>query len=159
MTRGEALGQGWRGQVMGLYGGMRRLLFPGQPEISVAGWLERSKGRLAVLVDVREPHEQRVSMLPGAISMQAFERENARYRSWLVVPYCTIGLRSGFYTRTLRGQGFEVRNLAGGALAWAHAGLPFEADGKATRRVHVYADAWNLLPQGYEAVVSDVQQS
>jgi rhodanese-related sulfurtransferase len=159
MTSEEALGPGWRGQVMGLYGWMGRLLFPGQPEISVAEWLERTKGRPAVLVDVREPHEQRVSMLPGAISKQTFERESDRYRSWLVVPYCTIGLRSGFFTRTLRGHGFEVRNLAGGALGWAHAGLPFEADGKATRRVHVYAAGWNLLPQGYEAVVSDVQQS
>ncbi len=159
MTSEEALGLGWRGQVMGLYGWMRRLLFPGQPEISVAEWLERTKGRPAVLVDVREPHEQRVSMLPGAISKQTFEGESDRYRSWLVVPYCTIGLRSGFFTRTLRGHGFEVRNLAGGALGWAHAGLPFEADGKTTRRVHVYAAGWNLLPQGYEAVVSDVQQS
>jgi hypothetical protein len=71
-----------------------------------------------------------------------------------VVPYCTIGLRSGIYTRELRGQGFEVRNLAGSALAWAHAGLPFETEGKATSRVHVFNADWNLLPRGYEPVVS-----
>ncbi len=137
------------------YGGMKRLLFPGQPEISVAEWLVLPKGRPAVLVDVREPHEQRISMLPGAIAKQDFERNSSRYRSWLVVPYCTIGLRSGTYTRELRGRGFEVRNLAGSALAWAHAGLPFEARGKATRRVHVFNADWNLLPSGYEAVVSE----
>ncbi|MCT0206470.1 rhodanese-like domain-containing protein [Synechococcus sp. CS-1332] len=136
------------------YGGLKRLLFPGQPEISVAEWLARPKDRPAVLVDVREPHERRVSMLPGAITKEDFERNSARYRSWVVVPYCTIGLRSGIYTRDLRGQGFEVRNLAGSALAWAHAGLPFEADGKATRRVHVFNADWNLLPRGYEPVVS-----
>lgn len=136
------------------YGGLKRLLFPAQPEISVAEWLARPKGRPAVLVDVREPHEQRVSMLPGAITKQDFERHSARYRSWLVVPYCTIGLRSGLYTRELRGRGFEVRNLAGSALAWAHAGLPFETKGKATRRVHVFNADWNLLPRGYEPVVS-----
>ena len=137
------------------YGGMKRLLFPGQPEISVAEWLARPKDRPAVLVDVREPHERRVSMLPGAITKQDFERNSARYRSWVVVPYCTIGLRSGIYTRDLRGQGFEVRNLAGSALAWAHAGLPFETEGTATRRVHVYNADWNLLPRGYEPVVSE----
>ncbi len=136
------------------YGGLKRLLFPGQPEMSVAEWLARPKGRPAVLVDVREPHERRVSMLPGAITKEDFERHSARYRSWLVVPYCTIGLRSGLYTREIRDRGFEVRNLAGSALAWAHAGLPFEASGKATRRVHVYNADWNLLPSGYEPVVS-----
>ena len=136
------------------YGGMKRLLFPGQPEISVAEWLARPKDRPAVLVDVREPHERRVSMLPGAITKEDFERDSARYRSWLVVPYCTIGLRSGLYTRELRGRGFEVRNLAGSALAWAHAGLPFETSGKATRRVHVFNGDWNLLPRGYEPVVT-----
>jgi len=136
------------------YGGMKRLLFPGQPEISVAEWLARPKDRPAVLVDVREPHERRVSMLPGAITKEDFERNSARYRSWLVVPYCTIGLRSGLYTRELRGRGFAVRNLAGSALAWAHAGLPFETSGKATRRVHVFNADWNLLPLGYEPVVT-----
>ncbi|MCP9861018.1 rhodanese-like domain-containing protein [Cyanobium sp. Cruz-8H5] len=136
------------------YGGMKRLLFPGQPDMSVAEWLDRPKDRPAVLVDVREPHEQRVSMLPGAITKQDFERNSARYRSWVVVPYCTIGLRSGIYTRELRVQGFEVRNLAGSALAWAHAGLLFETEGKATRRVHVFNADWNLLPRGYEPVIS-----
>jgi rhodanese-related sulfurtransferase len=120
----------------------------------VAEWLARPQDRPAVLVDVREPHERRVSMLPGAISQQEFERDSARYRSWVVVPYCTIGVRSGLYTRALRQQGFEARNLAGSALAWAHAGQMFEADGKPTRRVHVYDADWNLLPRGYEAVLT-----
>jgi len=142
-------------EVQRRYGGMKRVLFPGQPEISVAEWVARPRGRPAVLVDVREPRERQVSMLPGAISSQDFERDSARYRSWLVVPYCTIGLRSGLYTRKLRGQGFEARNLAGSALAWAHAGLPFETAGKPTTRVHVFSSAWNLLPRGYEPVVSD----
>jgi len=136
------------------YGDMRRQQFPGEPEISVAEWRARPRDRPAVLVDVREPHEQRVSMLPGAISQQEFERDSTRYRSWVVVPYCTIGVRSGLYTQALREQGFEARNLAGSALAWAHAGLLFEADGIPTRRVHVYGADWNLLPQGYEAVLT-----
>lgn len=144
-------------EVQRRYGVMKLLQFPGQPEISVAEWVARPTDRPAVLVDVREPHERLVSMLPGAITREDFERHSARYRSWLVVPYCTIGVRSGHYTRALRTQGFEARNLAGSALAWAHAGLPFEADGKVTRRVHVYDPAWNLLPHGYVPVVSGSQ--
>lgn len=140
-------------EVQRRYDEMKLQQFPGQPEISVGEWVTRPNDRPAVLVDVREPHERRVSMLPGAITSEEFERNSARYRSWLVVPYCTIGVRSGHYTRTLRERGFEARNLAGSALAWAHAGLPFEADGKATRRVHVYDAGWNLLPRGYEPVV------
>ncbi len=142
-------------EVQRRYGGIKLLRFHGQPEISVAEWLARPKERPAVLVDVREPHERRVSMLPGAITKEEFERNSFRYRSWVVVPYCTIGVRSGIYTKTLRDQGFEAQNLAGSALAWAHAGLPFEAAGKATRRVHVFNAGWNLLPRGYEPVVSD----
>lgn len=141
-------------EVVRRYGVMKRLWFAGEPEISVAAWQARPQDRPAVLVDVRESHERRVSMLPGAISQQDFERDRDRYRSWVVVPYCTIGLRSGLYTRALRQQGFEARNLAGSALAWAHAGLLFEADGNPTRRVHVYGSDWNLLPQAYEAVLT-----
>lgn len=141
-------------EVQRRYGAMKLLQFPEQPDITVADWMARPNKRPAVLVDVREPHERLVSMLPGAITWEDFERNSARYRSSLVVPYCTIGVRSGHYTRTLRNQGFEARNLAGSALAWAHAGLPFEAEGKATRRVHVYDAGWNLLPHGYVPVVS-----
>ncbi|MBD2551095.1 MPT-synthase sulfurylase [Microcystis elabens FACHB-917] len=151
-------GTAWA-EVERRYGEMRRRLFPGQPEITVAEWQARPKGRPAVLVDVREPHERRVSMLPGAIAKEDFERNSARYRSWLVVPYCTIGLRSGLYTRELRGWGFTARNLAGSALARAHAGLPFEADGQTTRRVHVFHADWDLLPRGYEPVVTGASQA
>jgi rhodanese-related sulfurtransferase len=142
-------------EVSRRYAAIKRLLFPGLPEITVAEWAARPASPPAVLVDVRQSCERRVSMLPGAISRQDFERNRARYRSWVVVPYCTIGLRSGLYTRKLRRQGFAARNLAGSVLAWAHAGLPFESEAKASRRVHVHNADWNLLPRGYEPVVSD----
>jgi rhodanese-related sulfurtransferase len=139
------------------YTGFRRRLFPAVPDIGVAEWVAGAgspgPGPQPLLVDVREPHEQAVSMLPGAISRSTFERERERYRDRLIVPYCTIGLRSGLYARELIEQGFAARNLAGSVLAWAHAGLPFEAGGKPTRRVHVYGADWNLLPRGYEPVL------
>jgi rhodanese-related sulfurtransferase len=139
------------------YVAFRRRLFPGVPDISVADLLRAGSsagtGRRAQLVDVRDAHEQAVSMLPGAISRQAFERDREDYRGQLIVPYCTIGLRSGLYTRRLIDEGFAARNLAGSVLAWAHAGQPFETGGRPTRRVHVYAADWNLLPRGYEPVL------
>ncbi len=139
------------------YAGFRQRLFPAVPDISVAAWdaaaAPAGPGQPLLLVDVRAAHEQAVSMLPGAIGRQAFERERERYREHLIVPYCTIGLRSGLYARQLIEEGFAARNLAGSALAWAHAGLAFEADGKPTRRVHVYGADWNLLPAGYEPVL------
>lgn len=125
----------------------------GVPEISVAEWLSRPRGQSAVLVDVREPEEQRVSMLPGAITQQQFELSGDRYRGVLVVPYCTIGLRSGLYARELQAQGYRVRNLAGSALAWAHAGRPFSSAGRPSQRMHVFGADWNLLPSGYEGVL------
>jgi rhodanese-related sulfurtransferase len=139
------------------YAAFRRRLFPAVPDLSVADWLaaggSEAFGRQPLLVDVRAPHEQAVSMLPGAISRQAFEGDRERYRHNLIVPYCTIGLRSGLYAQQLIAEGFTARNLAGSVLAWAHAGQPFEAAGRSSRRVHVYGADWNLLPRGYEPVL------
>lgn len=135
------------------YAGLKRRHLAEVPEISVSQWLGRPRGQSAVLVDVREPREQRVSMLPGAISLEEFERTRDRYRGALVVPYCTIGLRSGLVARQLQEQGFRVRNLAGSALAWAHAGLPFASGGRPSNRLHVYGAGWNLLPSGYTGVL------
>ncbi|MCP9927084.1 MPT-synthase sulfurylase [Cyanobium sp. CH-040] len=153
----QASDQQLAAEVERRYAAFRRRLFPAVPDISVADWLSAGRpagsGRQRLLVDVRDAHEQAVSMLPGAISRQAFERDRERYRDHLIVPYCTIGLRSGLYAQELIDQGFAARNLAGSVLAWAHAGQPFEAGGRSTRRVHVYGADWNLLPRGYEPVL------
>ena len=50
-----------------------------------------------VLVDVREAKEQKVSMIPGAISVEEFEAGEDRYAELTVVAYCTIGHRSSEY--------------------------------------------------------------
>ena len=92
-------------------------------------------------------------MLPGAVTVDAFERNKERYAGRTVVAYCTIGLRSGLRAREWMAQGFDVRNLAGGVLAWAHADLPFVSDGRSIRMVHVYSPSWNMLPEGYAPVV------
>ncbi len=106
-----------------------------------------------VLVDVRTDREREVSTLPGAISRDLFESRIAEFAGRTVVAYCTIGARSSSYARRMAGRGVEVLNLEGSVLAWTHLGGEFEdADGAATRRVHVSGRRWNLVARGYEAV-------
>jgi len=130
-----------------------KLQFPEAPEISAEELMERMKKETVVLVDNREEDERAVSMLPGAISVQEFEDTIASYSGTTVVVYCTIGERSGHYTKKLRKQDIDAYNLKGGVLAWAHAGGTFvDGQGNTTNLVHVYGPRWNLLPDGYEAV-------
>jgi len=84
------------------------------------------------------------------VTVRVFERYKERYKGHTVVAYCcTIGLRSGLRARDWLAQGWGVRNLAGGVLAWAHPDLPFVNNGRPTCTVHVYSPAWNMLPEGY----------
>ena len=138
--------------------------FPNVPEVTVQEVLAaRQAAEPIILIDEREPREQAVSMIPGAIRKEEFERDldhNAlavelrgdQHRGRKIVTYCTIGYRSGVYARQLRERGLDAYNLKGSILAWAHAGQEFvDADGP-THRAHVYGEKWNLLPEGYEGV-------
>ena len=90
-------------------------------------------------------------MIPGAVSKEEFERDKSQYKGHVVIPYCTIGYRSGKYAEKLSGQGWDARNLRGSILAWTHAGRPLvDADGNDTKRVHVYGKKWDLAAEGYE---------
>jgi len=120
-------------------------------DISV-GELLRQNLQDVVLVDVRDSVEREISSIPGSISQAEFERRPQLSEGKLIVPFCTIGYRSGLYTRKLTQQGRNARNLRGGILAWCHAEQPVVATDKPTRRVHVYGRKWNLLPSAYEGV-------
>lgn len=127
--------------------------FPDVPEMTVAEYLAKEDAEDVVLVDVREPEEQAVSMIPGALTKEEFEFRKQEYKDDTVITYCTIGYRSGVYAQELREAGFNALNLKGSVLSWAHAGQPFQTPaGEDTNRVHVYGKAWNLLPPGYEPV-------
>lgn len=128
--------------------------FPDVPEIDARKLKEWGElAELPVIVDVRTPEEQAVSMIPGAITKEAFEANKDDYEGQDVITYCTIGYRSGLYAKELRAEGFSASNLKGSVLAWAHEGGDFvDKDGKPTQRVHVYGESWNLLPEGYEPV-------
>lgn len=102
------------------------------PTIPTAELRERlQRGGRTVLVDVRCTEEQHVSVIPTAITKEAFEAEvlpelKARPDpEVLVVPYCTAGYRSGLYCRELiRNHGLSsssVRN-GEGVILWTFDG-------------------------------------
>lgn len=126
--------------------------YPGTPSVTATAMLTDSAAPRAILVDVREPRERAVSVLPGSITPDMLARLGPPDDRPIVV-YCTIGMRSADWTQRLRADGWvNARNLSGGVLAWAAAGGAFVApDGRATRAVHVYGRTWNHLPDGYIA--------
>lgn len=87
--------------------------------------------------------------ISGAISKAEFEKRRHQYKNKLIISYCTIGIRSGSYTRKLLSQGLHAKNLRGGVLNYAHQGLKFFHNNKETKNIHIHNEAWNLLPKGY----------
>lgn len=106
----------------------------------------------ALLVDVRPVEERLVSMLPGAVPAEAVEADPTRYAGRRMVAYCTIGYRSGLWTRKQARQGLDVANLRGGILAWTHLGGELVDANGPTHRVHVYGERWDLAADSYQAV-------
>jgi rhodanese-related sulfurtransferase len=105
-----------------------------------------------VLVDVRSPEEQQVSMLPGAVTREDFLRNLDHYRDHVIIGYCTISYRSGKLAQDLRQQGITMLNLQGGLLAWLHEGGGVYSQGVETRKVHVYGKKWDLAPARFQTV-------
>lgn len=139
-------------QILKMYADYKASLFPDLPDVSVSRFLQWKDKDSLVLVDVRSTREQKVSMIPGAITREAFEKDADRFKKFHIVVYCTIGYRSGIYAQKLRRQGFQAYNLIAGVLGWAHAGQKFSSVTGDSLTVHVYGKEWNLLPAGYRAV-------
>lgn len=142
-----------RAQIDALYAGARAKAFPGVPEISAREVIDRQiAGETFVLLDCRTPQEQHVSMIPGAITLEEFENDPAKYQGAAMVCYCTIGERSGQRTAELCARGINARNMPGAVLSWSHAGGTFvDESGDQTHRVHVHSPQFNLVAEGYEA--------
>jgi molybdopterin/thiamine biosynthesis adenylyltransferase/rhodanese-related sulfurtransferase len=84
----------------------------------------------SVIIDVREPHELAVGMLPGAIAV-AMEDLSEEISSIApatdasIVLYCAVGERSAIAAAMLTDRGYtNVASLAGGIKNWMAAGLP-----------------------------------
>ncbi|MCC9656281.1 rhodanese-like domain-containing protein [Rhodopirellula halodulae] len=105
-----------------------------------------------VLVDVRSEAEVNVSVIPGAITKREFEQNREKYSGRVVIPYCTVGGRSGAYAKQLAKENVSVKNYKGSILKWIDAELPLVTlDGKPTHRVHTYSDRYKV-PSKYEQV-------
>ncbi|WP_182865289.1 rhodanese-like domain-containing protein [Rhodopirellula sp. JC639] len=105
-----------------------------------------------VVVDVRSDAEVNVSIIPGAITKKQFETDRGQYQGRTVIPYCTVGGRSGAYAKQLAAKGVKVKNYKGSILKWVDAELPLVTlDGKPTNRVHTYSDRYKI-PSKYEQV-------
>jgi sodium/bile acid cotransporter 7 len=126
--------------------------FPDVSDISAEEALALSRQSKPMFVDVREPSEQAVSMLPGAITEKEFLKNPEAHKDRRVIGYCTISYRSGKLAQRLQKKGIQMVNLRGGILAWLHAGGKIYREGKPTNQVHVYGKRWNLAPSDYEAV-------
>lgn len=129
-----------------------RLLFPEVPEITVGEIDRLLETEDVVLVDVRAPKEQAVSIIPGAITSDELAANPEACEGKTLVTYCTIGHRSGLFAKKLQASGHRVFNLKGAILSWTHDGRELENDGKPTRRVHVAGPRWSLEASGYEPV-------
>ena len=108
--------------------------------------LQQQPGRV-LLLDVRTPDEQAVSVIDGPVVLKSdFEKNREHYRDaqlvsyWSAmyqtstaalssssgllagqaVPLCcsTVGARSGKYAKMLHSEGFKVLNLKGSIVAW-----------------------------------------
>ena len=141
-----------RERIDGMYQ-KSRAGFPEVAEISAEELIVRQEGGdTIVLVDVREPAEQAISMIDGAITAHEYEADPDAHADMTVVTYCTVGHRSGLYAKTLHAQGRPVMNLKGAILAWTHAGGALHDTSGPTKRVHVWAPKANLIASGYEPV-------
>lgn len=81
----------------------------------------------AFLLDVREDDEWQAGHAPGATHLAMGlvpSRLDEVPPERTVVCICRVGGRSGAVAAELAVAGFDVRNLAGGMLAWERAGLP-----------------------------------
>jgi len=103
--------------------------------------------RPLLLVDVRSAKETDVSMIPGAVTRDAYEQDASAYEGYRIVSYCTVGVRSKRYTRALRNQGVDAVNFEGSIMAWVNAGLPLVTPaGEPTRRVHTWSRRFSVPP-------------
>ncbi len=105
-----------------------------------------------VLVDVRDPREQAVSMIPGAITKAQFESNREKFRRSKIIFYCTVGDRASEYAQVVRRDSFVVSNLRGGIIAWAQAGLPLVKNGRLTQKIYTKNKFFSLLVSGYVPV-------
>ena len=136
-------------RVMTMYADYRED-FPGIEEIDAAAAIALVGDPAVVFVDVREPGEQAVSTIPGAVPSEIFLEGLAYFRGQRIIAYCTISYRSGKLAAKLGRKGISMTNLEGGLLDWVHAGGPLLRGNRPVKELHVYGSKWDLAPQSIQ---------
>jgi ArsR family transcriptional regulator len=104
----------------------------GLEPVSRADLMDRMRGGLVTVLDVRPSDEYALAHLPGAVNipLAELERRLAELPRKLEIiaycrgPYCILSFEA---VAALRARGFKVRRLEEGLPEWRAAGLPIEA--------------------------------
>ena len=100
------------------------------PDASPTEALRAAAAGEVLLVDVREDHEWQAGHAPYAVHVRLGSLQaDTLPRDRPVLALCRVGGRSAFAAEALGAIGYDVRNTAGGMLAWQAAGLPVVVDG------------------------------
>ena len=126
--------------------------FPEVADIDYSKAAQLAEVKNVLFIDAREQNEQRVSMLPGAITAKAFLKNSERYKDHTKIVYCTVGYRSGKLAQKLSKKGINTYNLRGGILGWVHAGGRVYNQNGPTDRVHVFGPKWDLAPGAFKTI-------
>jgi rhodanese-related sulfurtransferase len=95
-----------------------------------------SRAGEALLLDVREHEGGAHGRAAEAVHVPMGElRQDTVPRDRPVLVVCRVGGRSAAVANALAGLGYDVRNVNGGMLSWAAAGLPVVRDGGAAGTV------------------------
>ena len=95
-----------RDRIDALFSRYREKSFPDVPYVTVEKLLSELKAQKLVIVDVRSPKERQVSMIPGAISAEDFERNREAYKSRRIVSY------PGLFTNSMISSVAQPRSVA-----------------------------------------------
>ena len=130
----------------------QRSRFPGIKEITPEELKEMESTEDLTIVDTRTLAEQEVSMLPGAITAEEFQKHPEQYKGTKVVAYCTVGVRSGMFVKNLEQTDWDAYNLMGAILGWTHVNGDLTSAGCDTKRVHIHSPGMKLTAEGYEPI-------
>jgi sodium/bile acid cotransporter 7 len=127
------------------------------PIISAEEIVRLQRERKIILVDVRTDVERQTSFIPNSISQTDFEElisslNDYNIKDQLIVPYCTIGYRSGKYCRKLQNLGIKNIQNGEGIIRWTYIASLVKAHNgeiEETKDVHVF------LPSLADTVAED----
>ena len=111
------------------------------------------KENKAILIDVRTEKEIEISLIPGEVLKKDFQKSKNLYKNKIIIPYCTIGYRSGLYSKELISMGFNALNFRGGILSWVNSGGELvKPSGDETNKLHIYGKKWNIIPKNIQSI-------